>query len=45
MRQGEVPEDLPNIETYECRVCNVSVKYLREHVKNVHKITEAENED
>ena len=45
MRQGEVPEDLPNIETYECRVCNVSVKYLREHVKNVHKITEAEYED
>jgi hypothetical protein len=45
MRQGEVPDDLPSIETFECRVCNVSVKYLREHLKNVHKITEAEYEE
>ena len=26
----------------ECRVCSVSVKYLREHLKNAHKITEQE---
>ena len=45
MRQGEVPDDLPSIETFECRVCNVSVKYLREHLKNVHKITEVEYEE
>ena len=45
MRQGEVPDDLPSIETFECRVCNVSVKYLREHLKNVHKITEGEYEE
>lgn len=45
MRQGEVPDELPSIETFECRVCNVSVKYLREHLKNVHKITEAEYEE
>ena len=45
MQQGEVPDDLPSIETFECRVCNVSVKYLREHLKNVHKITEAEYEE
>ena len=44
-RRGEVPDDLPSIETFECKVCNVSVKYLREHLKNVHKITEAEYEE
>ena len=31
-------------ETHECRVCNVSVKYLKEHLKNAHKITEQEYE-
>ena len=40
MRRGEKPEELPTLETRECRVCNVNVKYLREHLKNVHKITE-----
>ena len=44
-RRGEIPDDLPSIETFECKVCNVSVKYLREHLKNVHKITEAEYEE
>ena len=40
MSRGEKPEALPALETHECRVCNVSVKYLRDHLKNVHKITE-----
>jgi hypothetical protein len=40
MRRGQKPEELPALETRECRVCNVNVKYLREHLKNVHKITE-----
>ena len=44
MRRGEIPEDLPAPETYECRVCNVNVKYLKEHLKNAHKITEQEYE-
>ena len=44
MRRGEIPEDLPAPETHECRVCNVSVKYLKEHLKNAHKITEQEYE-
>ena len=44
MRKGETPEDLPAPETHECRVCNVSVKYLKEHLKNAHKITEQEYE-
>merc|ERR1719361_138114 len=44
MRRGETPEDLPAPETHECRVCNVSVKYLKEHLKNAHKITEHEYE-
>ena len=44
MRRGETPEDLPAPETHECRVCNVSVKYLKEHLKNAHKITEQEYE-
>ena len=44
MRRGEIPEDLPAAQTHECRVCNVSVKYLKEHLKNAHKITEQEYE-
>ncbi len=44
MRRGEVPEDLPAPETFECKVCNVNVKYLKEHLKNAHKITEHEYE-
>ena len=42
--RGEIPEDLPAAQTHECRVCNVSVKYLKEHLKNAHKITEHEYE-
>ena len=42
--RGEIPKDLPAAQTHECRVCNVSVKYLKEHLKNAHKITEHEYE-
>ncbi|TRY71884.1 hypothetical protein TCAL_08435, partial [Tigriopus californicus] len=44
MRRGEQPDDLPQIEMIECRVCNVQVKYLKDHLKNAHKITEQEYE-
>ena len=40
LRRGEVPDDLPIIEMTECKVCNVNVKYLKEHLKNAHKIDE-----
>ncbi len=40
IRNGEQPDELPQIEVTECKVCNSNVKYLREHLKNVHKITE-----
>ena len=33
---------MPKLKMVECRVCSVSVKYLREHLKNAHKITEKE---
>ena len=42
LRRGEEPEPLPKLKMVECRVCSVSVKYLREHLKNAHKITEQE---
>ena len=29
-RRGETLDDLPALETHECKVCNVSVKYIRE---------------
>merc|ERR550539_767569 len=35
---------LPSVETFQCKVCNVSVKYFREHLKSAHKITAAEYE-
>ena len=42
LRRGQEPEPLPKLKMVECRVCSVSVKYLREHLKNAHKITEKE---
>jgi len=45
MRRGEVPEELPSIEVFNCMICNVSVKGLKDHVWNVHRLTEAEYED
>eukprot|EP00095_Tigriopus_kingsejongensis_P008992 maker-scaffold783_size97670-snap-gene-0.20 protein:Tk08992 transcript:maker-scaffold783_size97670-snap-gene-0.20-mRNA-1 annotation:"hypothetical protein HMPREF1544_09400" len=44
MRRGEQPDALPQIEMIECRVCNVQVKYLKDHLRNAHKITEQEYE-
>ena len=45
MKSGETLDDLPSIETHECKVCNVSVKYIREHLRNVHKISFEEYEE
>jgi len=44
MRQGRPPEELPNIEFFQCKVCTSSVKFLfrAKHLKGVHKITESE---
>ncbi len=44
VQRGEEPGELPQIEVTECRVCNVNVKYLRDHLRNAHKITEQEYE-
>lgn len=44
-RRGLQPEPLPVMKMVECRVCNVSVKYMREHLKNAHKITEKDYKD
>ena len=45
VRRGIVPDPLPQMEFFECRVCNVSVKYLKEHLRNAHKITEKEYDE
>lgn len=42
VRRGLEPEPLPVMKMVECRVCNISVKYLKEHLRNAHKITEKE---
>ena len=42
LRKGEVPSQLPQMESVECKVCNVTVKHLRDHLRNAHKITELE---
>jgi len=42
LRRGLEPDPLPVMKMVECRVCNVSVKYLKEHLRNAHKITEKE---
>ncbi len=44
LRRGEEPDELPQIEMTECKVCSVNVKYLRDHLRNAHKITEQEYE-
>jgi len=45
VRHGLAPLPLPQMEFHECRVCNVSVKYLKEHLRNAHKITEKEYDE
>jgi len=44
MREGERPGELPNIDFFECKICNGSVKFISraKHLKGVHKITESE---
>lgn len=44
MRDGQRPDQLPDIEFFECKICNASVKYISKanHLKGVHKITESE---
>ena len=42
LRRGQEPDPLPAMKMVECRVCNISVKYLKEHLRNAHKITEKE---
>lgn len=44
MRRGEELEELPVMETHVCLVCNVTVKYLRDHLRNVHKLDEQKYE-
>jgi len=45
LRRGLEPDPLPVMKMVECRVCNVSVKYLKEHLRNAHKITEKEYQE
>jgi len=45
LRRGLEPMPLPVMKMVECRVCNVSVKYLKEHLRNAHKITEKEYQE
>lgn len=44
MRKGQMAGDLPDIELFECKICNASVKFIFKgnHLKRVHKITEGE---
>eukprot|EP00092_Neocalanus_flemingeri_P026546 GFUD01028770.1.p1 GENE.GFUD01028770.1~~GFUD01028770.1.p1 ORF type:complete len:933 (-),score=290.62 GFUD01028770.1:23-2821(-) len=42
LRRGLEPDPLPVMKMVECCVCNVSVKYLKDHLRNAHKITEKE---
>merc|ERR1719322_665473 len=44
MRKGKAPEELPNIEFFQCKICSASVKFITraKHLKGVHKITEPE---
>jgi len=42
MQRGEQPKELPQIDQYTCKICNCTVKYIKEHLKSTHKITERE---
>ena len=44
LNRGEDPGPIPGIELYECKICNTSVKLLREHLNSTHKFTRAEHE-
>lgn len=45
MARGEEPDALPEIEKFDCKICNASVKYLKDHIWEVHRITFVEYED
>ena len=45
MNRGEDPGLLPTIETTKCKICNISAKVFREHLRRCHKITVAEYEE
>ena len=45
LRRGLTPDPLPQLKTVECRVCHQSVKYIKEHLRNAHKITEQEYDE
>jgi len=34
MMKGEPPKELPQIDVYTCKICNTSVKYIKEHLKS-----------
>jgi len=42
MQRGDQPKELPKIDVYTCKICNASVKFIKEHLKSTHKITEHE---
>jgi hypothetical protein len=42
MQRGEQPKELPKIDFYTCKICNTSVKFIKEHLKSTHKVTESE---
>ena len=45
LRRGLEPDPLPVLKLTNCHVCNTSVKYLKDHIKNAHKLTEKEYHD
>merc|ERR1712223_1371567 len=45
MRRGERPEELPQISHFQCQICNVTVKGLKDHVWSVHRLSQPEYQD
>ena len=42
MQRGLLLKELPKIDVYTCKICNVSVKLIKKHLKSTHKVTEHE---
>ena len=40
MQRREQLKELPKIDVYTCKICNASVKFIKEHLKSTHKVTE-----
>jgi hypothetical protein len=38
--KGESVGELPTPELYDCKICGVRIKYLREHLNKKHRISE-----